>query len=129
MELTILLSKVFGIYLIIGGLAYTMRQRYFMSVVRDFVEHKMLRYIIAISELVAGLFLIMTHNVWESWPEGIVSLVGWMLAVEGAFYMLAPDSWVRKMLRIFNKRGWYLAGGIISLLLGLYLVNFGFDIL
>lgn len=128
MELTILLSKVFGVYLIVGGLAFLIRQKYFMSVMREWVEHRMLRTIVAVAEFIAGLFLIFTHNVWTSWPEGITSAVGWILALEGAFYLLVPDRMVRSIVRACNTKAWYVGGGIASIAIGLYLVNFGFNI-
>jgi hypothetical protein len=127
MELTILLSKVFGIYLLVGGLAYMTRQRYFMAVVHDFVGDRALRMIISVAELIAGLFLVLNHNLWDTWPERIVSLVGWLVVIEGAFYLLMPESVVKKTLRAFNTKGWYVGGGIISILLGIYLMNYGFD--
>lgn len=128
MELTILLSKVFGIYLLVGGLAYMVRRKYFMAVVHDFVSDRALRMILAVAELVAGLFLVLSHNMWDSWPERIVSFAGWMIVVEGVFYLFMPESVIKKVLKVFNTRGWYVVGGIVSILLGIYLVNFGFDL-
>lgn len=128
MELTILLSKVFGIYLIVGGLAYTIRQKYFMAVVHDFVGDRALRMVLAVAELGAGLFLVLTHNLWDTWPERLVSLAGWLAVLEGAFYLIMPESVVKKTLRAFNTKGWYIGGGVVSILLGIYLVNFGFDL-
>lgn len=128
MELTILLSKVFGIYLVVGGLAYMLRRRYFMSMIHDFVEHQGLRVIVAVAELVAGLFLIFTHNFWATFPEGLVSFFGWVLALEGAFYLFTPDKMVRKIIRFFNKKTWFIVGGLVSVIAGLYLIDFGFDL-
>lgn len=126
MELTILLSKVFGIYLIVGGLAIIVRRKYFMSVVHQWVDHGMLRMIVAIAEFVAGLFIIMTHNIWETLPEGIVSAAGWILMLEGAFYLFASEKLVRKLMKMFNTKMWYIVGGLLSIALGAYLINFGF---
>lgn len=129
MELTILLSKVFGIYLVIGGLAYMVRQRYFMSVVHNFVMEKALRLVVAVAELVAGLFIITSHNTWDSTPEILVSLIGWIIAVEGAFYLLMPESVVRSVVKVFNVKAWYIVGGIVSIVAGAYLANYGFALL
>lgn len=129
MELTIMLAKVFGIYLIVGGLACMIRRQYFMSVMRDFVEHRLLRFFIAIAEFIAGLFLIYSHNYWTSFPEGLVSFFGWALALEGAFYLFMPDKVVRWVIRTFNTKAWYIGGGIVSIVAGLYLVNFAYNFL
>ena len=129
MELTILLSKVFGIYLIIGGIAYISRQRFFMSVVHDFVNERALRVIVAAAELIAGLFLVFNHNVWGNWQEGLVSLLGWLMLAEGVFYLLLPESVVRAVIKMFNVRGWYIGGGLVSIIAGLYLAGTAFGVL
>ena len=129
MELTILLSKVFGIYLIIGGIAYISRQRFFMSVVHDFVNERALRVIVAAAELIAGLFLVFNHNVWGNWQEGLVSLFGWLMLAEGVFYLLLPESVVRAVIKMFNVRGWYIGGGLVSIIAGLYLAGTAFGVL
>lgn len=126
MELTILLSKVFGIYLIIAGLACLFRRKWFMSAVHSFVEEKFSRVVLAFAELIAGLFLIFTHNIWSSFAEGLVSLFGWMLAIEGVSYLFLSDRFVSKMIRFFNTKAWYIGGGIASLILGIYLARIGF---
>lgn len=128
MELTILLSKVFGAYLVIGGLAYVLRQKFFMAVVHHFVEERMLRVVLAIAELVVGLFIIFGHNVWETLPQTIVSLIGWLMLLEGIFYLFMPDKVVRKVVKTFNTTAWYVGGGVVSIIAGLYLLNsaFGF---
>ena len=129
MELTILLSKVFGIYLIIGGIAYISRQRFFMSVVHDFVNERALRVIVAAAELIAGLFLVFNHNVWGNWQEGLVSLFGWLMLAEGVFYLLLPESVVRAVIKMFNVRGWCIGGGLVSIIAGLYLAGTAFGVL
>ncbi len=128
MELTILLSKVFGIYLLVGGLTYMTRQKYFMAVVHDFVGDRALRMVISAAEIIAGLFLVLNHNLWDSWPQRIVSAVGWLVVLEGALYLVLPESTVKKILKLFNTKGWYVGGGVVSVLLGLYLVNYGFGL-
>jgi len=129
MELTILLSKVFGIYLIVGGIAIWSRQRYFVPILGDFARDPMMRLIVGTLELVAGLFLVLTHNIWTSAAASIVSLFGWMLALEGAFYMLASDKTVTKMYKVLDYKAWFTFGGIFALVVGAYLAAYGFGYL
>lgn len=127
MALTILLAKVFGIYLIVGGLAIWMRRRYFAPVLGNFVHDPLIRLIVGTLELVGGLFLVFTHNEWSTAPAAIVSLFGWMLAIEGALYMILSDKTVEKMIGALNRPIWYMIGGPLALLLGLYLCAYGFS--
>lgn len=127
-ELSLLLAKVFGIYLIVIGIALFARRRYFSAVFAGFVENRLLRMIVAIVELVAGLFLIVTHQVWMPLAAGIVTFFGWVMAIEGLAYIFLPDRWVAKLFRVFNNKVWYFIGGILAIVVGLYLISVGFGI-
>lgn len=126
MELTILLAKVFGLYLIISGAVIMVRQRYFIPVVGTFVEERFLRLVLAAGELLVGLFLIIGHNDWTSWPAGIISLFGWWIILESLAYLVLPDALIEKLIRSFNIPSWYTGGGIFAIVIGAYLALFGF---
>ena len=123
-----LLAKVIGIYLVVIGIALFARRQYFSSVFAGFVDNRLLRIVIAIVELVAGLFLVVTHQIWASLPAGIVTFFGWAMTVEGIAYLFMPDRWVKKMFAVFNTRAWYYIGGILAVVVGLYLVYVGFGL-
>ena len=126
MELTILLSKVFGIYLIVGGIGIWFKRAYFAPVLGNFVRDPLMRLIVGTLELVSGLFLVLTHNEWGSAPASLISLFGWMLALEGALYIMGPEKMIESMITKLNVRAWYIFGGIFSVVVGLYLVAYGF---
>ncbi len=126
MELTILLAKVFGIYLIFGGIAIWWRHRFFIPVLGNFAHDPLLRLIVGTIEVVGGLFLVLQHNVWESAASSLVSFFGWMLLIEGALYMVLSDKTVERMYAMVNRPVWYVFGGIFAILTGLYLTAFGF---
>jgi hypothetical protein len=125
-ELTIYLSKVFGIGLIIMGAAIAIRRRYFVPVFGAFVEERLLRVIVASIELIAGLFLIAAHNVWSPLPAAFISLFGWVAVIEGTAYLLLPDEPLERLLKTVNVPAWYLIGGLLTIVIGLYLAGFGF---
>jgi hypothetical protein len=128
MTQTILLAKVLGLYFIIAGVAIVLRRGYFLSVFGTFIEKRLTRAILAMIELLAGLFLIVGHNDWSSFPAGIISAVGWIAAVEGTAYLLLPDREIERIFRLFNTSSWYLFGGLLSIIGGLYLAGFGFGL-
>lgn len=126
MELTILLAKVFGLYLIIGGASIMLRERYFMPVVGAFVEERLTRLVVGILELLGGLFLAVSHTDWSSVPAGIITAFGWVLVIEGTLYLLLPDESVEKLIKAMNSKYWYILGGALAIFLGTYLAGFGF---
>ena len=98
----------------------------FLPIVGGFAEDRLTRLVVAILELLGGLALVLSHNMWNTTPEIIISIFGWGLVLEGAFYMLASDDAVEALIKQVNISAWYWAGGFISLLVGGYLTAFGF---
>ncbi|PSJ65629.1 hypothetical protein [Kumtagia ephedrae] len=128
MELTIYLSKVFGIALIAMGASIMLRRRYFVPVFGAFVRERLLRAVMSFIELLGGLFLIVGHTAWSPLPAAIISLLGWVAVIEALCYLLLPDEAVEGMLDTFNKPSWYVGGGLVSILIGVYLAGFGFGL-
>lgn len=126
MSLTILLSRVLGIFLVIVGAAILIRRHYFIPVFATFAEERLTRVIVCLIELLAGLFLIVVHNEWSSVPAGIISAIGWIALVESTAYLLLPDPLVEQFIRAFNKPLWYVVGGLFAVVVGVYLAAFGF---
>jgi hypothetical protein len=127
MAATLLLSKVVGLTLIVIGAVIILRRRDLVPVFAGYVEQRLLRFIMSMIELVAGLALVM-HDTWSPPAAAILTLLGWMMVVEALFYMLAPDDVVADFMAIFNTEGWYAVGGGFAVLVGLYLAGFGFGL-
>lgn len=124
--MTIALAKVLGIFFIIVGCAVALRRRYFLPVFASFAKERLTRAIIALSELLVGLFLVVAYNEWSPVPAAVITVIGWMAVIEGSLYLLLPDDMVDRFISAFNTPTWYLAGGLLSVAIGIYLAAFGF---
>src|SRR5262245_32088312 len=125
METTILLSKVLGICLVAIGAAIILRRHYFLVAFAAFVEQRLLRVVVSMIELTAGLFLVV-RNAWSPLPAAVITLIGWMAVVEATVYLLLPDTILARLMASFNTVGWYIVGGVLAIGAGLYLAGFGF---
>lgn len=123
-----LLAKLFGLYMLIGGSAIIIRRRYFIPVVGAFVTERLTRMVVAILEVIGGLLLVLLHPYWTPIYAGIISFFAWSMLLEGIAYLLLPDELIEKLIRRFNTRSWYLYGGILTIILGAYLTLIGFSI-
>jgi len=125
MDYSLLLAKLFGIYLVIIGLAYVIRRDFLISVVNDFYDSPGLIAVASALNLVIGLILVLTHSLWEFNYKGLVTLFGYLILFKGILNLFAPTvpaNWAERMLSGSNLL--YAAGA--SLLLGLYLSYVGF---
>ncbi len=126
MELTLFLTQVIGIYLVLIGLICIVKRKMMMHSMGDVITNKSLLYVVAIIELIAGISLVISHNVWVWNYAVIVTIVGWLMLIESLAYLVLPYSWVKKVFRMFNTKGWYIGGGLASVILGAYMVAIGF---
>jgi len=126
MELTILLAKVLGSYMVIGGVALLVRRRFFMSAFSSLVEDKASRFLLAAVDVLVGLLIINIHNDWSSLPAGIVTFVGWSALAKGVISMFLKDASLEKFAAAFRAKKWYLPEAIVVVVVGVYLVAFGF---
>lgn len=127
MELTILLSKVFGIYFVVMGIFMVSRRGWFKAVVTAFVESPALRFMMGIIMLFGGVFMIVSHQDWSNFSSGFISFLGWAVAVKAVLYMNLSNNMVKKLswAKVQGTYGW--VAGLLCLALGLYLLNFSFD--
>jgi hypothetical protein len=123
---TLLLAKVLGPFLMIVGATIMLRRDYFIEVFGEFPKQRLTRTIVALGELLAGLLLVVAHNVWSPLPAAIVTIVGWLAVIESLAYLLLPDAKIASLIATFNTPGWYVVGGVLAVAVGAYLTAFGF---
>ena len=122
----IFLAQLFGVYFVIVGVVVAVRRKAFMPTVMELVNNRPLLLITAIVELAAGLAVTLAFPVISLSVPGILSLVGWMMIAEGVLYLALPIKTVQRFVKVFNTQTWYLYGGLISTLVGVYLAAKGF---
>jgi hypothetical protein len=129
MDSTHLLAKAIGPFLVIVGAAIMLRRDYFIEVFGAYPRERLTRVVVSLAELLAGLFLVVAHNVWSPLPAAILTIIGWMAVIEGLVYLLLPDAGVGRFIGTFNTPGWYVAGGVLAIVVGAYLAAFGFGLI
>ncbi len=124
-----LLSQLLGLYFIIVGVIVLYRRRSIMPAISQLVANRPLLLVIALAEILAGLAIILTYPNITADADGVIALIGWVLAVEGVLYLAMPIQSVQRFVRKFNNETWYGTGGAIAVLLGGYLAATGFGLL
>ncbi len=94
--LTFLLAKVFGTYLIIGGLAILLRKRFFASLVGALIEDKASRITLSAMDLIFGLFIVNLHPFWGPLPVTLITLLGWLAIAKGLAGFFLSDALLEK---------------------------------
>ena len=126
MNVSIFLAQLMGLVLVIVGLATFIKKDFVREAIRDFIDHAGLLFISATFNLILGLLIILTHNVWEVSWRGLITLLGYLILLRGLLHLFAPG-WVRRVGRDFIRWDAFIYSGVISLALGIYLLYHGFS--
>ncbi len=128
MEMEIFLAKLFGLYFLIIGIIILVRRKAVMPAVSELVSNRAVLITLAIIEIGAGLALTLTYPTIQWSVDGILSTIGYMLLVEGLIYLASPYKPTQKFIKQFNKSHWLISGGVASVVVGAYLVAYGFNL-
>jgi hypothetical protein len=122
------LAQLFGLYFIIVGASVLIRKKSIMPTYREMLANKPVLFAIALLEIAAGLAIVLANPVITLDWIGLISLIGWMLLVEGVLYLTLPSKIVQKFTKNFSSAGWMTAGALVAIVAGGYLAFIGFGL-
>ncbi|MFH0840944.1 MAG: hypothetical protein V1865_03135 [bacterium] len=122
MDISFFLAKIMGIYFLIVGISILIKGRAIFKKMDQIIDNGLMYYL-AIISLIIGLLIVGSHNIWTGGFEVIlVTIIGWLALLKGAFYMIMPDKPMIKLLKVFSSNTWCTIGGIVAIIIGIYFV-------
>ncbi len=128
MELTILLAKIFGVYMLVMGVAIFMNKKHFVGAIVAIAKERFAQIIAGAVGLLVGLWMVNVHNDWSSVPASLITLLGWTGVAKGFAYLFLPEQKLTKLVHFFAERNWYAIDGAVVIILGAYLAGFGYGV-
>ena len=126
MCLSFFLAQAIGCYLFITSLAMLVHQGRFKKLMHEFLASPALIAFSAGVHLILGLLIVLSHNVWISeWPV-VVTIIGWIILLQGLMRQFFPETYVKMIKDLMAKTG-YLLMTWIWLIVGIYLIWAGFN--
>ena len=125
---SILLGRVVGIFLVIWALFLMAKRKECLDIVDKLKDNPTALYVIAIATLPISLTLVIIHPVWViGWPL-IITIIGWALVFSSLIYLFFPRKAILQLIEHLNKPASYIIHGIVSLVIGIYLVIMSFGL-
>lgn len=123
--ISIFLAKVIGVFLFLVCLAMLVHQQRHKKLMSDFLANHSLLNFSGVIGIILGLLILCCHNVWVSdWPL-LITLIGWIVLLQGVWRIFFPDSYSKTMRDMMTHTG-YLIWAWVWLLIGLYLIWVGY---
>lgn len=129
MELTLFLAKFMGIFSLIYGASLLLEKKMIIGIFSSFLgEGRLTSYILGLLEVLGGLAIVLTHNIWnEGMLALMVTILGWLLLLDGVNYLFMSKKRLSNMLGMLQYSKMYYFGATVLIVLGLYLTYFGFQ--
>jgi hypothetical protein len=119
MEITFVVAKVLGIYLIVSGLAMAGQKKTLTAVLKDFYAHPATVWLGGIFLIFLGGLMVVMHNIWTGGLTTFVTVVAWLTLLKGVLYLLFPG-------KIFAVGEKFLAHaaplGLLGAVVGVWLI-------
>ncbi|MEE2566382.1 hypothetical protein [Hyphobacterium marinum] len=125
-SLTESLARILGLYMLAGGIGLLIDPKAYDGVMENFRANPALAYISAVVVFTIGAALVTLHNQWSSWPQIIVSLIGWAALVEGILMLAVRRSFFALVAKIPLGMGMLRGFGVLTLVLGALYLYAGF---
>ncbi len=126
MQTSIFLARLLGPALLIVGIGVLLNQNYYRGMTREFVASRPLFYLAAVIGVIAGLAIVLVHNVWVLNWRVLITLLGWINLLRGAFSILLPEQSFAFGGRMMAGKHMPMIAGVFALLIGLTLSYFGY---
>jgi hypothetical protein len=110
---SLFLARLIGPVMVAVGIGIFVNGQVYRVLADEFLRSRALIYLSGLLTMSVGMALILTHNVWvANWPA-LITVLGWLAAIGGAFRIVAPqgtERFGRAMLK--SKAGLTIAGAI-----------------
>lgn len=125
---TLYLSRLLGLFFLICGLAMLLHKQFYTAALATVAFNPLAMRWIAMIVTLAGLAMVLAHNVWSKSPAAvIVTLLGWLTLIKGIAYLFLPARWLEDFFQVVLSCGAYVyLATAFLLLLGAYLTYEGF---
>jgi len=123
MTVSTYLALIFGAYITVVAILMLWDERRLVKVLDDFLASPPLILLSGILAMIGGLSVIAFHNIWVADWRSLITLFGWIAAIEGAWLILAPGPLIRFSRFLLEKFSTLVVLGFIYLGLGVFLLS------
>jgi hypothetical protein len=127
MPLTLFLAQLLGVLFIVVGLSMWFQKKLLLDAVQLIIHNRVVVYLMGFVGVVAGLALILAHNLWSAgFLALVITLIGWITLFRGLIALFASQNFLKKILHLIKFEKNYYLIVMFVLILGIYLSYAGF---
>lgn len=117
------LALLFGTYIMAVSIPMIVDQKRIIGVMQELIDSPPLIFLTGILVLVGGMSVICFHNIWTADWRSLVTLFGWVAAIEGVWMITWPQPLIRFAKSILKQSPLISVLGFIYLALGAFFIS------
>jgi hypothetical protein len=126
MSASVFIARLIGPVMVVAGLAVLLKRRDFAAMAEDFLASRGLMFLGGLLVMLAGLAIVLAHNVWAADWRVVVTLFGWLLVIAGAIRILEPPFLYAGARAVLRHSAMATLTGAIWLALGIVFCLLGY---
>ena len=123
MDISLIVAKVLGIYLILSGIFLGFKGKMVPYLLRDFFKHPAIIYLTGVILVFISSIYLLTNSIWDSTWRTVITIFVWAVFCKGVMYLLLPE-WLHKIV-ITKDVGTLRVYGFVSVMVGGLLMSLG----
>ena len=120
------LAKLIGPFALALGVGVLVNRANMRTVLDEFIRSRALMFLAGVVTLPAGLAIVLTHNLWVADWRVLITVVGWLAAITGAFRIIVPQDAIKFGRRIYDQPNGVFFGAAVWIAIGVILTFFGY---
>ena len=126
METSLFLAKAIGVCFVIFGLSLIIAKSTYQQIIKDLIDHPASIMLAGTINLVIGILIVVTHNVWVADWTVLITVIGWLILIRGIFWTTFPGILLKFLPKVFESDKPIYISSIVVFILGIVLCYFGF---
>jgi len=117
------LALLFGTYIVAVSIPMIWSQKRLVEMMEDFIDNPPLIFLTGVLVLIGGISVIYFHNIWTADWRSLITLFGWVAAIEGVLLIIIPAPLIRFAKSILTKSPLISVLGFAYLALGAFFIS------
>ena len=120
------LAQLIGPVILVAAIGLLLNREGYRALAQEVVRSPALLYLSGVLTMIAGVAIVLAHNVWVADWRVLITVFGWLAAIGGAARMALPGASKAVGERMLDKPAWMTVGGAVWLAVGALLTFFGY---
>ncbi len=125
MDITLFIAQIWGPILLALGVGFFTSRSYYLKMYHNLEQHAFAVFMFAILAIAVGIIQVQAHNVWGSFTQVVISVLGWGTLVKGIIFAVAPR-FVDQTAAWEADKKLIPSVGVLMILLGAFLTWAGY---